>query len=105
MNKKEVLKAIDIASYLSLIVASVGVLIFEFSGLEFALRAAIVLYATAFLIYVVLNILKLVYFVRKTEFEGATLIDMEKTKLWHIITKLVVGCLIFALSVVVLVMY
>ena len=49
MNKKDLLKTLDIASFVSAVIATVLVLAFEFSGKYILMKYAIVMYAVCFL--------------------------------------------------------
>ena len=49
MNKKDIIKTLDIASFVSAIIATILVLAFEFAGKYILMKYAIVMYAVCFL--------------------------------------------------------
>ena len=49
MNKKDILKTLDIASFVSAIIATVLVLIFQFTGQVSVMKYSIVMYTVCFL--------------------------------------------------------
>ncbi len=49
MNKKDVIKTLDIASFVSAVIATILVLAFEFAGKYILMKYAIVMYAVCFL--------------------------------------------------------
>lgn len=54
MSKKEILKTLDIATYIAAIAATVLVLIFQFTGAYLVMKFAIVMYAVCFMALVIL---------------------------------------------------
>ncbi len=54
MNKKEIIKTLDIASFVSAVIATLLVLIFQFTGEYMVMKASIVMYAACFLLLVTL---------------------------------------------------
>lgn len=54
MNKKDLLKSFDIASFVAICIATVLVMVFQFTGVYLVLKFAIIMYAASFLILVVL---------------------------------------------------
>ena len=53
MSKKEIIKTLDIASFISVIVATILVLIFEFTGEYLVMKYSIIMYDVTFLTLVV----------------------------------------------------
>ena len=104
MTKKDMLKAMDNAIYFSLIAASALVLLFEFTGVYFAVRVAVLLYGAAFLIFSALNITKIV-FIKKNVTENETvLVEKNNNNLTWIIVRLILAVVAFAFTVVLFVL-
>ena len=54
MNKKEIIKTLDIASFISAVIATVLVIVFEFTGKYLSMKYAIVMYTVCFLTLTIL---------------------------------------------------
>ena len=67
MSKKNMLKTLDAGSYFSLILASILLLIYEFVGEILVMRFSVIFYGAAFLMLVVLCVLKLIYMKNETK--------------------------------------
>lgn len=79
MNKKDLIKTLDIASFVSAAVATILVVIFEFSGNYLFMKYSIVLYAACFLTLTILQAIS-VYeiFNQKQTDETNNLIESEE---------------------------
>lgn len=67
MNKKEVIKTLDISSFVSAVIATLLVLIFEFTGEYMVMKVSIVMYAACFLILITMLSIKVYNTFRKKE--------------------------------------
>lgn len=99
MTKKNLLKTLDTASYVSLIVGACLVLIFEFVAELLVLRFSMILFGTAFLILCVLCSLKLYYLKHETKEDDELLINQKNENKTWIIVRLVFSALFFALMI------
>jgi hypothetical protein len=106
MNKKEILKVLDIASLVSIVIATVLVLLFEFTGLSLLVRYSIVFYTASFLIAIVFFSLRL-YYGRKKYSENSehAIFEFQSGQKAFTITKLVFVSIAFVVSFVVLILY
>ena len=100
MSKKNVLKTLDASSYFSLILASILVLIYEFAGAIILMRLSIILYGAAFLMLVVLCVLKLIYMKNDTKENDEVLVDKTKESKPWLYVRLVLTAICFAFTVV-----
>jgi len=100
MAKKDILKTMDTASYCSLIAASALILLFEFTGVYFAIRAGVILYGAAFLIFIVLNITKIVFLKKNITENEVVLVDNSNSNLAWIIVRLCFATIAFVFTVV-----
>lgn len=104
MKKKELLKTLDNASYYSLLVASVLILVYQFVGQVYWMTISVVLYGAAFLILTCLCVLKLIYIKNETKEDDVLLVDKaQESKPW-LYVKLVFSAILFAFTVVFFVM-
>ena len=49
MNKKDIIKILDIASFIAAVAATIMVFVFQFNGSSLAIKSSIVMYAVCFL--------------------------------------------------------
>lgn len=105
MSKKNLLKTLDMASYTSMIIAAIMVVIFEFTSTLVVFRLSIVLFAAAFLILCVLNAMKLYFMKNETKEDDELLVDKTKEKKSWLITKLVLSACCFVLMIVFLCLF
>ena len=105
MSKKDILKTLDLASLISIVIATILVVVFEFVGSYSVIKFAIVMYTAAFLILVVFYSLKLYFSCAGTEENGEKIIEQTKKEKGFLIAKLVLGAIAFALTLVVLILY
>ena len=100
MSKKNMLKTLDLSSYFSLILASILVLIYEFVGEILVMRFSVILYGAAFLMLVVLCVLKLIFMKNETKENDEILVDKTtESKPW-LYVRLVFSAICFAFTVV-----
>lgn len=104
MNKKEILRILDLASFISLIIATVAVIIFEIVGTYFYIKFALIMYTVAMLILSVFFAIKLYYSVKKQENKEEMFV-LNKKQLGILITKLVLSIVVFLFTLVVLIVF
>lgn len=105
MSKRDVLKTLDNSSYVSLIAGAVLVFIFEFTASLLLLKLSIILFGAAFLILVVLSVMKLIYMKNETKENDELLVDKTKDKKSWVIVRLVFGAVFFSLMIVFLCLF
>lgn len=105
MTKKDILKALDNASYISIISASMLVLIFEFTAVLFLLKLSIILFGASFLMLCVLCGLKLYLMRKEIKENDELLVDKAKESKPWIIVRLVLSAILFVLMVVFFCLY
>ena len=105
MSKKDILKTLDLASLISIVIATILVVIFEFVGEYNVIKFALVMYTASFLILVSFFSLKLYFSCAGTEEAGEKIIVQSKKEKGFLIAKLVLGVIAFALTLVVLILY
>lgn len=69
MTKKDILKTLDLASFISAVVAIILVLVFEFTGNALVMKYSLVMYAVCFLSLVVVLSFK-VYFAFSKKYQA-----------------------------------
>lgn len=105
MTKQNLLKILDIGSYVSLIIASILVLLYEFVGEAVLMKVSVVVYGVAFLMLVVLCVMKLIFMKHDAKENDELLVDKTKEKTALIYVKLVFGAICFAFTVVFFAMF
>lgn len=105
MSKKEILKTLDLAGLVSIAVATLLVVIFQFTGNTNVVKVALVLYAAAFLIATTFFALKTYFVYKKAECDGAVMFELDKKQKAFLITKLCLCFVIFVFTLIVLIMY
>lgn len=99
MTKKNLLKTLDLASYVSLVIGACLVLIFEFVAKLLIVKFSMILFGTAFLILCVLCSFKLYYLKNATKEDDELLVDPSKENKTWIIVRLIFSALFFALMI------
>ncbi len=113
MNKKDILKTLDISSFVSAIIATVLVLIFQFTGSVAVMKYSIIMYTVCFLILtVVLSIKVYITFSKKHQaemveenVEGEKTDENDTKKKTLSIVYLVLSALAFIFTFVMLILY
>ena len=114
MNKKDILKTLDISSFVSAIIATVLVLIFQFTGSVAVMKYAIIMYTVCFLILtIVLSIKVYMTFSKKYQAEmveeqtaeGEKTDENDTKKKTLSIVYLVLSALAFIFTFVILILY
>ena len=107
MNKKEVIKTLDISSFVSAVIATLLVLIFEFTGEYMVMKVSIVMYAACFLILITMLSIR-VYntFKKKEVVEGEEVSETSITKQKVTAILLLAGvCVAFIFTCTLLILY
>ena len=105
MNKKEILKTLDIAGFVSLAVAPILVFIFQFTGNAQVVKTALVMYAVAFLIITTFYSIKLFFGCKGIKENNEFVVIFEDKQKAITIAKLVCSALVFVFSLVVVILY
>lgn len=104
MNKKEVIKIFDLASFIAVIVATICVVVFEIDGVAWQIDLAIVMYDATALMLIVMFSLKIA-FSRKPKDTDDEMFKLNRKQMGYLITKLVLSILIFLLLLIVLLIF
>ena len=104
MKKKDIIKTIDIASFTAAVIATILVLIFQFTGENLVMKFAIVFYAVCFLALAVVFGIKVYDLFSNKDDKEVDEIALKKDKI-KMITFLSLVCVAFVLTCVLLVLY
>lgn len=106
MNKKEIIKTLDIASFVSAVIATLLVLIFQFTGEYMVMKASIVMYAACFLLLITLLSLR-VYsvFSNKEKSDNEESNNASAKSKATVIVFLVLASIAFIFTCILLVLY
>ena len=105
MSKKDILKTLDLACMISIVIATILVVIFEFVGEYNVIKFAVVMYTASFLILLVFHSLKLYFSVVGTEEDGVKIVEQTRKEKVFLISKLVLSAIAFVLTLVILILY
>ena len=105
MTKKNLLKTLDYASYVSVVLGAVLVLFFEIFASLVVMKIAIIAFGASFLMLVILSAMKLYFMNNEIKENEELLVDKTKEKKPWLIVKLVLASLMFALMIVFLCIY
>ena len=109
MNKKDILKTLDIATFVSAIVATVLVLIFQFTGNVLVMKYSVVMYTVCFLILTIVLSFKVYFaFSKKEQIEENQTENLEQDdtkKKTLSIVYLVLSALALIFTIVMLILY
>lgn len=103
MNKKDIIKTLDIASFISAVVATILVFIFQFNGQNLVLKYSIIMYAVCFLTLAVMIGFKVHTVFSKKKTEDDVNYDV-KQKTWVVIW-FALAIVAFIFTVVLLAIY
>lgn len=104
MNKKEIIKIFDLASFISVIIATVLVVVFEIDGKVLELNFALIMYDATALMLVVMFALKTA-FSSKPKDTDDEMFKLSRKQMGYLITKLVLSILIFLLILIVMILF
>ena len=105
MSKKNILKTLDNASYVSIVLGAILVLFFEIFAELLLLKFALILFGASFLILIVFSIMKLYFMQNEIKENDELLVDKTKeSKVW-IIVRLSLSIVFFALMITFLCLY
>ena len=105
MKKKDILKTLDIASLVSIFIATVLVIVYQFSANYQVIRFSIVMYAAAFLILTVFYAIKTYFVFAKTKEDGIEIFNLSKKEKGFLIAKLALSGIAFVFTLVILILY
>ena len=104
MNKKEVIKIFDLASFIAVIIATVLVVVFEIDGKALEINLALVMYDATALMLSVMFSLRLAFSVKSQDTDDE-LFKLSRKQMGGLITKLVLSILLFLLILIVLIIF
>lgn len=105
MTKKDILKTLDTASFVSLLAGAVLILIFEFTASLVILKLAMILFGAAFLILCTLCSTKLFFMNKQIMENNELLVDKSKESKPWIITRIVLSAILFVMMIVFLCLF
>ena len=105
MNKKDILKTLDIASMVSIFIATLLVFIYQFVGEYQVVRFAVIMYTASFLILTVFYALKTYFVFSKAQTEEGLISEQTTKDKAFLITKLVLSVLAFVFTLIVLILF
>ena len=105
MNKKDILKTLDIASIVSIFIATLLVFIYQFVGEYQVVRFAVIMYTASFLILTVFYAIKTYFVFSKTQENGEMMFEQTTKDKSFLITKLVLSALAFVFTLIVLILF
>lgn len=105
MKKSDILKTFDIASLVSIVLATLLVVIYQFVGEPKVIKFAMIMYCASFLIYVSFFSAKTYFVFKQTKEDGKVMFDISKKEKAFMLTKLVLSVLAFAFTLTILVLY
>ena len=97
MNKKEIIKILDIASFAALAIATILVVIFQFTGEYMVMKFSIVLYAVCFLILSVMLGFKVYSLFQNNTKEASTEENQDENKPTKKQKALAILCFVLAI--------
>ena len=104
MNKKEILKVIDLSSLVSLAVATILVFVFQFTGNALTVKYALVLYTSAFLLLSIFLAIKTIFCFKKIKIDDEE-VELTKKDKTFLCVKLALSVILFVFSLVIFILY
>lgn len=106
MSKKELLKILDLSSMVSIAIATILVLVFEFSGSATVMRYSLVFYTASFLLLTTFFATELVFTLKKvTLSENEQPMELTKKQLVLQCVKLGLAFAVFVFALIILIIY
>lgn len=105
MKKKDILKTLDIASLVSIFIATVLVIVYQFTASYQVIRFSIVMYTASFFILTVFYAIKTYFVFAKTQEDGVEIFSLTKKEKGFLIAKLALSAVAFVFSLVILILY
>lgn len=106
MSKKELLKILDISSMVSIAIATILVLVFEFSGSAGVMRYSLVLYSASFLLLTTFFGAELVFMLKKVQLEeNEPPVPLTKKQIVFQCVKLGLVFAVFVFALIILIIY
>ncbi len=104
MNKKEILKVFDLSSLVSLLIATILVIIFQFTGNSLVVRYALVLYTSSFLLLTVFLSIKTIFCFKNIKIDENEAELTKKEKIF-LCVKLALAAMLFVFSLIIFILY
>ena len=101
MDRKKFLSVLDYASFVSLILATILVVVFEFTGTLNVLKASIYVYDACALMLIVFAVSKIVFVYKKEEVKDEIFVLTKSQKVW-LFVRMILSCLLFGLITTIL---
>ena len=105
MKKRDILKTLDFASLVSIFIATVLVIVYQFAAKYRVIWFSIVMYAASFLILTVFYAIKTYFVFAKAEEDGAEIFNLSKRDKGFMIAKLALSAIGFVFTLVILILY
>lgn len=105
MSKKNILKTLDYASYVSIVIGAILVLFFEIFAKLLLLKFALIMFGASFLILIVFSVMKLHFMIHEIKENDELLVDKEKESKPWLIVRLVLSIILFVLMITFLCLY
>lgn len=105
MSKKNILKTLDYASYVSIVIGAILVLFFEIFAKLLLLKFALIMFGASFLILIVFSVMKLYFMIHEIKENDELLVDKEKESKPWLIVRLVLSIILFVLMITFLCLY
>ncbi len=104
MKKRDIIRILDIASMVSIIIACVFVVVYQSTGGSSYIRFAVVMYTASFLILTVFYSIKTYFVYAKTMEENQVIFELSKKEKAYLIAKLVLSAIAFIFTLIILIL-
>lgn len=104
MNKKDFLNILDIASIVSICIATILVFVFQFTGSFNVIKFSLIMYTASFLILSVFYCTKLVFVCKNIAIDTPVIINAKNEKIVLSI-KFALSIIAFVFALVILILY
>ena len=105
MSKRNLLKTLDYASYVSILTGAILILFFEFFAGLTLLKIALIAFGASFLILIVFSVMKLYFMIHEIKEDNELLVDRQKESKAWLIVRLIFSIIFFVLMIVFLCLY
>lgn len=104
MKKENILKILDIASFVTLIVATILVVVFELTGNMFVMKFGIYMYEVCLLLLLVFTALRIFFVYKKEENKDETFVLSKSQKVW-LFVRLALIIVAFCITSIILIKF
>lgn len=104
MNRKNILSILDIASFVCLIVATVLVFVFEGTGTESVLKAALYMFEVCLLVLLAFSVMRIIFVFKKEDNKDSEFVLSKKEKIW-LFVRLGLSLIAFCVTSVILIIF